>query len=446
MGLAFLLGVVLTRRLGAEEYGRLSMLLMVAQVLLLATANWTQLGFVNFAAREFERTGTVVRTFWSRMFICAPVAALCTILLFWTRDTLAAFVGVPKWALAAAIAYFLTSFLVQSFGAAYQARKEMGRYGATLVAERGILLLLVLALPLATTSVGWVMTMYAIAAGLVAVGAAATLGTQTLLPARTDGATPDLLVYSLPLLVWSLAGFFGANWFDFLVIRRYRPISDVGLYSLGWQLSAVAQQITIVFSTLMLPRIATLLERDDAEAIRRFLQRGLPQWLLATSILFGALQLIIQRAVPLIFGDEFVGAVPVLGLLLVGSSAVALFNGLLPLVSADGSTWSLSGIAVASSGVNVALNFALVPRWGIEGAALGTAVAYAVSAVAVLWVVNARYGATGWLAAYLLPVLLIYAATQFLPPLAASLVGGGALLVCCTLLLSLRRQAIAVGQ
>lgn len=148
-----------------------------------------------------------------------------------------------------------------------------------------------------------------------------------------------MLAFSFPLLISCWAGFFGANWFDFIIIRQFRPISDVGLYQLGWQIAAVAQQITIVFSTLLLPKLSIMVARGEKSAIRNFLDRTLPQWLLTTSVLFIVILLTARWLLPAIFGPVFGDAVPVLALLLVASSALALFNGLVPLISASGLTW-----------------------------------------------------------------------------------------------------------
>jgi O-antigen/teichoic acid export membrane protein len=70
--------------------------------------------------------------------------------------------------------------------------------------------------------------------------------------------------------------------------------------------------------------------------------------------------------------------------------ALALFNAFSPLVMAIGSTWALTGICLASGGVNVVMDLALIPRYGIRGAALATVIAYGTSAVMALAFVRAR--------------------------------------------------------
>lgn len=232
-----------------------------------------------------------------------------------------------------------------------------------------------------------------------------------------------MLAFSFPLLISCWAGFFGANWFDFIIIRQFRPISDVGLYQLGWQIAAVAQQITIVFSTLLLPKLSIMVARGEKSAIRSFLDRTLPQWLLTTSVLFIVILLTARWLLPAIFGPVFGDAVPVLALLLVASSALALFNGLVPLISASGLTWGLSGVTLISASTNVVLDFLLIPRFGIVGSACATVLAYSLSAGIVMILVQRRFGHVRHLPWLIVPVPMVYLIILLVPDPVSYLVG-----------------------
>ena len=132
----------------------------------------------------------------------------------------------------------------------------------------------------------------------------------------------------------------------------------------------------LVFSTLLLPKLSIMVSKGEESGIRSFLDRTLPQWLLATSVLFIVILLTARWALPAIFGPVFGDSVPVLELLLVASSALALFNGLVPLISASGLTWGLSIVTLISASSNVLLDFLLIPRFGIVGSAWATVLAF----------------------------------------------------------------------
>src|SRR5205823_7253239 len=138
----------------------------------------------------------------------------------------------------------------------------------------------------------------------VAIWASWTVGARVLRAALPSRAVyRDMMLFSAPLLLSTWAGFFGTNWFDLVILKKYVPMSGIGVYSLATQLAGVVQQITIIFSTLILPHLSVIVaERQDAR-IKTFLERLLPYWLLATSILFSLTLVAARAVVPLIFGQ-----------------------------------------------------------------------------------------------------------------------------------------------
>jgi O-antigen/teichoic acid export membrane protein len=227
-----------------------------------------------------------------------------------------------------------------------------------------------------------------------------------------------IAAFSMPLLLSSWAGLFGTNWFDILILKRYRPLTDVGIYSLGTVLAAVVQQVTIIFSTLLLPQLSVMVGQGETAKIRLLVRRFLPYWFLATSVLFSLVVLAARPVVPLVFGAAFLPAASVLAVLMLAACALALFNALSPLMAAFGSTWALTGVALASGVVNVAMDFLLIPRYGIVGAAAATVVSYGTSAILVLSYAQRRLGENVFRVAWLvLPVALVSSGFFLLDPL-----------------------------
>ena len=73
------------------------------------------------------------------------------------------------------------------------------------------------------------------------------------------------------------------------------------------------------------------------------------------------------------------------------------------------------GIALVSGAVNVALDFAWIPGYGIRGAALATVVAYAVSAaLTVVYVQRRLQQNVVRLGVFVLPVVIVCACLAFL--------------------------------
>ena len=224
-----------------------------------------------------------------------------------------------------------------------------------------------------------------------------------------------MLAFSAPLLLTSWAGVFGTSWFDLVILKQYVPMSGLGVYSLSTQLAGVAQQVTVIFATLMLPEVSVMVSGGQNARIKTLMERLLPYWLLAISMLFGLVLLLSRVVVPVVFGQTYVDAPGVLALLMLASTTLALHNACTPLVTAYGETWVLTGVAFASITVNIAMDLFLIPRYGIAGSAVATVLAYTTSTLIVGYVVQRRTGGRIlrllWLGT---PVLTVYAAFSLL--------------------------------
>jgi O-antigen/teichoic acid export membrane protein len=408
---------LLARRLGAEQFGHLALLLMASQVLLLAAVNWSHAGFVRFGAQEFASRGEVAETLWTRLGIVWPVAALGVAGIVIFRQPLAVYLGSPAAAVWLLLVHFVAVCALSLIGAVFQARGQMARYGTCLFLDKSAMLLCVVALPAAWTgSAMTALSCYAASSLAVAIWGISVVGGRALRP-RWPGraAYRSMWLFSAPLLLTSWAGFFGTNWFDLVILKWHVPMAGIGMYSLATQLAGVVQQITVIFATLLLPELSVMVHEGQHARIRMLMERLLPYWLLATSILFTLVLLGARVGVPLVFGPSYAGAVPALALLMVASCALAVFNACTSLAGAFGSTWMLAGVAFASTTVNVVMDLVLIPRFGITGSAMATVLAYGTAAALVLIFVQKKIGGRIFRLAWLgTPALVAYACCALL--------------------------------
>lgn len=411
MVIGLVVNALLARQLGTEQYGRLALLLMASQVLLLIAVNWSHAGFVRFGAMEFAARGAVAETLWARMGIVWPAAAIGAAAMVIGREPLAAYLAIPEAGVWLLLGHFIAACALSMVGAVFQARDQMARYGVCLFLDKSVMLLCVVLLPAAWTgSALTVLACYAASSLSVAIWGASVVGLRALRPTWPRAAYRQMVVFSVPLLLTTWAGLFGTNWFDLAILKLYVPLSEIGVYSLGAQLAGVIQQITVIVSTLLLPELSVMVLEGRHARIRTLVERLLPYYLLCTSILFSVVLIAAPIGIPLVFGVPYSGTAPILAMLMLASCALAIFNACTPLVSAYGSTWVLTGIAFASTAVNVVMNLVLIPRYGISGSALATVMAYGTGAVLVLSFVQKKTGGRvwrlGWLAA---PALVTYA-------------------------------------
>ena len=180
--------------------------------------------------------------------------------------------------------------------------------------------------------------------------------------------------FGLPLVPSALA-LWAITFIDRLFLSAYKGVSEVGVYSLAVRVSSVIVFLMIAFR-LAWPAFAYSIE-DDATAKRTYSYvltylLFLCCWI---SIALGTLApWLVQILAP--SQPAFYRADEAVGVLSFGTTAYAGYTVLAIGIGRARQTqfnWIVSGVAAA---VNVGLNFALIPPYGMMGAAISTAAAY----------------------------------------------------------------------
>lgn len=173
---------------------------------------------------------------------------------------------------------------------------------------------------------------------------------------------------------------------DILMLGVLADDSRVGLYRVAVQIADGMGLLLVAVTTAIAPHLARLHHTRDFQALQRVLvtaHRGAVGLLLPL-----ALVLILGRALllPLLFGEAFLAAQNALAVLLVGKVLYASVGFSGAALSMFGRAWVATLATTTAAFMNAGLNLALIPRFGIEGAAFATAVSgFLVPAACALW-------------------------------------------------------------
>ena len=355
---------VLTRYLGPADYGRYTLALMYMQLF----GVLADVGLFTTVVREIskrpERTeelagnALTLRLLLSIAVIC--LASAISLLLPYPPDVRVAIVlaGGP----------LLFGMLTSSLVTVLQARLVMGRAVVGDVLGRAVTLGLTVLV--AALDLGFYAVM-----GAAAGGAAATLVVTWLLSHRITKIRfrADLAVWR-PLLLASvplgLALAINEIYFraDTLIISLYQPYDEVGLYTLAYRILEFTLMLGTILLTTVFPVLSDAVERDPPRALRTIQTSTDVFVILALPLVVGGLVLA-EPLVELVGGTDFTGAsVPLQILLFSGglSWINAVFGFALIAKERQASALWLNASALI---FNVGLNFALVPRYGIDAAA-----------------------------------------------------------------------------
>ncbi len=180
--------------------------------------------------------------------------------------------------------------------------------------------------------------------------------------------------FGLPLVPSALA-LWAINFIDRFFVGQYKGQSEVGIYSLAIRASSVVVFLMIAFR-LAWPAFAYSIEDDNAaKRTYAFVLTYLLFVCCWISIALGTLApWIVEVLAPT--KPAFHRADEAIGLLSFASTAYAGYTVLSIGIGRARRTqfnWIVSGVAAA---LNIALNFALIPRYGMMGASVSTAAAY----------------------------------------------------------------------
>jgi O-antigen/teichoic acid export membrane protein len=192
--------------------------------------------------------------------------------------------------------------------------------------------------------------------------------------------------YSAPLIVSGLCGFI-LHQSDRFFVLRMQNAGDVGLYGLAYKLGTIGNVLFLeAFGLIWFPYVFGIKSEDE---VRELVRRVLTYFNLLMCVASVALAVFSREIVELMSTSEFHEAWRAMPIIVAAYVMWALVQVLHTVFFLRERTGLISLLYAIAAGVNVALNFLLVPQHGYLGAAWATAGTFAVLAV-VSWIVAER--------------------------------------------------------
>jgi O-antigen/teichoic acid export membrane protein len=170
------------------------------------------------------------------------------------------------------------------------------------------------------------------------------------------------------------------------VVNHFRGAAEAGVYSVASQVAMMLMLLPGVIATLLFPRVAA--RRDETGELACVVTRHTAFVMLFVCLAAAPMGFVL----PLLYGAKFADVSVQLLILLPGVYLIGLESVLVQHFNATGLPVAVPLFWVATLVVNVALTFALVPPLGARGAALASAVSYALIFALVALYFRARTG------------------------------------------------------
>jgi O-antigen/teichoic acid export membrane protein len=375
----FVIGIVLARALGSEQYGLYSISLSAATLV----AGLTMLGmtaalvrYVPLFASRRDEAGL-----WGTLQIGIGIPTALSLLLALGLFALAAPVAnlifdepqltTPLRVISLAVP-FLT--LGNALSAATRGFKKMqytaiGRDIAQPVAK------LLLIVPLAIAGMTAVQALAAHTVSVIVVVILLVYFLNGLFrlwrPLGTaQRHTRDIFRFSLPLYLSRLIKTFRGN-IQTVLLGALSSVTSVGIFTVVGQVNMVGGMFHNSIVAVSSPIVSDLHSRGQREELARF-YRTMTKWTLTLNLPFFLIVLIFPEPVLSIFGEDYVSGILAL-LILAWGNLISAGTGICGVVlnMTGNSTWSLINTVVLSV-LLIGLNVWLIPLWGVVGAAVAS--------------------------------------------------------------------------
>lgn len=185
----------------------------------------------------------------------------------------------------------------------------------------------------------------------------------------------ELVVFSAPLMLTATM-IMVLSYFDIFILSYFRSSSEVGTYNVVYPLAELLTATLSAFSFIVMPVLSELHAEDRFGEMDRT-YTVITKWIFMTT-LPATLVLVLfpSAAIRLTFGAEYAaGAVP-LSVLALGFLTHAVAGPNVNTLTAIGETRLIMWDNLLAGATNIVLNIALIPQYGILGAAVATAVSY----------------------------------------------------------------------
>lgn len=374
--LGFILLPIYTRYLSPEDYGTLSTLQSFGNLSAIIISLYMDAAFIRFYYQEREISIEQVRKLYSTYFwfiiIWGSFASI--VLTFVAPLFMSKLIDISVWPIALIISSQLLSQLSSMVLRIWRAELKAKQVAIVTLSSTIVIAIITLTL-LVQFGFGWMSQVYATTIGFL-------LQTIVLLLIAIQNNwikwTFDAsmlktgLFYAIPLIPNVSAGWI-AGYSDRLILSYYGFLHDVGIYAIGYQFAYIMYIFNDSIRQVQGPMSMSGFVSDKGRA-----KKNISEFIVVhfwfVSLLYLGLALFSRDVIEMFLDERYQGAykvIAILALLYLVSSIYSVFT---TIIAYHRKSWIISGAALIQAAINMALNFSLIPIFGMYAAALSSVI------------------------------------------------------------------------
>lgn len=209
-------------------------------------------------------------------------------------------------------------------------------------------------------------------------------------PGQSLASYGKLLKLSLPILFTnSLVLLMG--WTDTVMIGIFHSTFEVGIYRVPLRLAAISSFTLVAANAILGPKITELWESGKRKEIKKLVRKStaLIFW---TSFPLFLMLWVFRFPILGFFGTDFQAGAFALILLMIGQFVNSIVGSVGLLLIVTGKQLVIQNVMIIGTIANVTLNYFLIPRYGINGAAFASMISLMLINIIPFFLVKKYYG------------------------------------------------------
>jgi stage V sporulation protein B len=386
IGLGLLLNISLGRVLGPDIKGRIDLIIATIGLSVIVFGFSVNSGVTYVVARgnlNLRRLG------WQLIWLAFSQGLLAMMGLWLLAETRIESAFIPheyKYWGGSAVAILATMTILTGYWRAILAGLQRFVLGATLDIVVRLLLLITSIIVLWWAGSDYDTAAVGVIAGLILVNFIALCMTSVIVWPLLNSSVhssrfDDVARYSISAYGANLVQF--ANYrLDVFLVAFYVGIREVALYTMAVNIAQLLWLPSSALQTVLFPRLASFFNADQRAAEAAQVMRLILFVTILGALIMGILA---PWGMTLLFGIRYSSSIFPFWLLLPGITTFCVANVLCGYLAAIGKPQLNLLISLSGLFVTLSLDFALVPHWGMIGAAIASSTSYFVSAAFALY-------------------------------------------------------------
>ncbi len=189
-------------------------------------------------------------------------------------------------------------------------------------------------------------------------------------PLKFNFSRKKIFCYSIPFMGSGILGFF-LVWMDTFMLGIFRSSSEVGIYSCAARIALFSNIILVSVNSIFGPIISDFYTKKDFCGLE-YAYKTTVRWIVHISLPFFFIIFIFPNIIMETFGEQFIKGASALTILCVGQFINISVGSAGYILNMTGKPRIELINQILSLIINFSLNFILIPKMGINGAAIAT--------------------------------------------------------------------------